>query len=243
MSFRVPLEAQRVVAPRPASPGGVGKAGPTVCGTAGAPSFGSDLDLSMNCLESSRPGLKRRLALSLLVFALGGAGRVAAETPAPLSASRLQARYLLNLPRFVEWPETTFASPDEPVVVGVLGWSNAWSVLQEVFAEPRAGGRRCELRLLESPRPEAGCHVLFVGRGSGLTPQDVRRALAAVPTLVVGETAGFAEAGGMIGMNCDSEGVRLDVNLDAVRAAGLKLRAGLSSVARVTTSPQGGPAR
>jgi hypothetical protein len=197
----------------------------------------------MNCLETSRPCPTRRLVLLLLIFVLGSAGQRAAGEPAEPSASRLKARYLLNLPRFVEWPATAFPSAEAPVIIGVLGWSDAWPVLQEVLAEQRAQGRPCEVRRLEAPSPEAKCHVLFVGRSSRLTPREVRRALGAAPTLVVGETDGFAEAGGMIGLNCESEGVRLNINLDAVREAGLKLRAGLNSVARLTSPNQGGPAR
>ena len=61
---------------------------------------------------------------------------------------------------------------------------------------------------------------------------EILARIDASPTLTVGEAARFAERGGMIGFAIEERRVRFDVNLKAVRAAGLNPSSQLLKVAR-----------
>lgn len=199
------------------------------------------MDLSMNCHQINWPRLTRRLAWVILACAtVTPALRTRAEESPMAVEYRVKAGYLRNLVRFVEWPAPGFTASNAPVIVGVLDRGEVAAWLQEALKGKSVNGHPLEVKSLETPSPEAGCHILFVSRASGHTPASVRKALGVRPTLIVGETADFARQGGMIGFRYEAERVLLDLNPDAIQQTSLKMSARLASLA---TLVKGGPAQ
>jgi hypothetical protein len=83
---------------------------------------------------------------------------------------------------------------------------------------------------------EKDFQILFVTRAAAKSPQDLRLSLAGTAVLLVGETDQFAERGGMVGFVREQEAIHLTLNLERTTAAGLKVSARLSSVARLVKS-------
>jgi YfiR/HmsC-like len=54
-------------------------------------------------------------------------------------------------------------------------------------------------------------------------------------TLTVGETPGFAQAGGMINFSIQENKVKLELNLEATTRAGLKVNSKLIAVSRLVS--------
>ena len=67
------------------------------------------------------------------------------------------------------------------------------------------------------------CHILFVSERGFRRWESLRSDLARRSILTVGESAGFAEAGGMIELYNDGHRIRLRVNLEAARSTNLRL--------------------
>ncbi|MFM1770276.1 MAG: hypothetical protein RJA22_2805 [Verrucomicrobiota bacterium] len=182
-------------------------------------------------------------ALALVVAVLSVALPLpAAESPVALEY-KVKAGYLYNFAKYVEWPDTPARSGDNPsptpLVIGVLGGQEVLPILQQVLHGKTVEGRPLLLKAVTKLNAEPGCHILFVHRSAGQAPAQIRQSLGQAPVLLVGETEGFAEEGGMIGFVREDESFRIRLNLEASNQAGLKVSAKLSSIARlVKTRPQ-----
>lgn len=171
----------------------------------------------------------RWLALVLCVAALlaPAARAQAADTP---RESAVKAAFLYRFAGFVEWPAGTFARPDEPFVIGVLGNEPVAADLELVVGGRTVEGRPVVARRLREGESLAGVHVLLVG------PQReprLRELVAAVPpgVLVVTEQEGGLRAGAVLNFLTENARVRFTASLAAAEARGLRLSARLLAVA------------
>src|SRR5688572_10092871 len=70
-----------------------------------------------------------------------------AETDIPLEY-KVRAAYLYNFARFIDWPEKAFASPEDPIVVGVAGHDNFAAVLPAALRDLQVEGRSIVVKRL-----------------------------------------------------------------------------------------------
>lgn len=175
----------------------------------------------------------RLIALFLGVMVLPARG---ASSEAGALEYKVKAGYLFNFAKFIEWPASSLPETATPFVIGVLEGGEALQVWKLLLTGKNVNGHPVEVKAVSAVRPESDLHILFVTRESGRTPEEVRAALGAANTLVVGESDHFAERGGMVGFVREDDVIRLTLNLERANAAGLKVSAKLSSVARVVKS-------
>jgi hypothetical protein len=167
-----------------------------------------------------------RTALSLAaILAMGcvvGAPALIAQAATP-AEYQLKAVFLFNFTQFVEWPTGAFAGPQEPFVIGVLGGNPFGGYLDETVHDEKINGHRFEIRRYRSVAEIGTCHVLFI---SGSEAGRLREILPRLPNrnvLTVGDAEGFAAAGGIIQFYTESNRIKLRVNIDAAKAAGLTI--------------------
>jgi hypothetical protein len=150
---------------------------------------------------------------------------------APSSPSleyEVKAAFLLNFTRFVEWPATSFASPDAPLVICMAGEDPFGPAIDQIVEGESVNGHRIIVERIRSDQQKL-CHVLYTANTRNL----VSTLPAAGPgVLTVGEGSEFTQQGGIIAFVLDNRHVRFDVNLKAAATAGLKLSSKLLSVAR-----------
>lgn len=181
------------------------------------------------------PLLIARLAqLCATLFLLVPAGR--GEPVDSAVEYRIKAAYLYNFTKFIDWPPSAFAAPGAPFVIGVVDpvGDAALVIEKSLRGKTAPGGREIEVRRFTGiGEATADCHQLFITRAAGVDPRQAGEVLGSEPVLVVGETEGFAERGGVIGFVVSNDGVRCDVNLAGAQRAGVKLSGRLASVARL----------
>jgi hypothetical protein len=171
-----------------------------------------------------RPG-PSRLATALLAAA--SLLLVASAWPqAPVV--QLKAAYTLNFAKFTEWPA---AQTSGPLRACVAGRSLVGQVLEQ-SVPTQVAGRRLEVHYVRLPGDVSGCDLLYI---SELDPNRGRRLLAAMadlPILTVSDIEGFTRMGGMIELLVAQRKLRFEIDLAAVRAAGLRLDPRLLELAR-----------
>jgi hypothetical protein len=173
--------------------------------------------------------------MALAVLCLVGACIVSVAAIAVETAPEYQvkAAFIVNFPKFVEWPPTRSLPPGAPLVLAVLGDDPFGPSLREAAAGKRAAGHPLEVRAVTSPREAAAAHVVFVsGSERGRLPallKDLERA----QVLTVGDSEGYGVAGVMVNLYLDDRRVRFEVNQQAVTRSGLKLSAQMLGVARL----------
>ena len=161
----------------------------------------------------------------LTVLAVAWSGTLIAGAP----EYAVKAAYLFNFVKFAEWPDT-----EQPasLTVCVYGKDPFGGFLDEAVRGKQAHGLPVVIRRLPAVDvPLDGCRVLFFG-GTAQIESALSR-LQGRSILTVGESDGFSERGGMIGLVVDHGSVRFDLNLTAIAAARLQLSSRLIEIGRV----------
>jgi hypothetical protein len=153
---------------------------------------------------------------------------------------RLKAAVLYNLAKFVDWPPESFTDPMSPMVFCVLGVDPFGSALDDTLRGHAIGRRFAVVKRVADV--ESDCHVLFVANS------EVRRLPALIEqlrnrsVLTIGDTGGFADMGGMIGLVTDADRVRFAINPVAAERGRLKISARVMALASAVIRA-GDPAR
>lgn len=160
------------------------------------------------------------------------AARAQPETGESLEYS-VKASYLLNFAVYVSWPAEAFASPESPIVIGILGEDPFGRVLDETAARRRGvDQRKVEIRRWRDPAEVADVHLLFISRAERARLPVVLPPFRNRPILTVGECDDFLKNGGGINLVVAEDRVLFEVNLEATNAAGLKVSSKMLSLAK-----------
>jgi hypothetical protein len=138
----------------------------------------------------------------------------------------IRTAFVFNLTRYVEWPRR-----NDELKICSIGEGSIGQTLQRVLNGKSSDGR--VIRILTSPTPDElnQCAILYV---SELSSNDARTALDRVrgkDILTIGEDDKFVREGGMVGLVKDGDHIRIEVNVDAAKAANLKIASQLLALA------------
>ncbi len=148
----------------------------------------------------------------------------------------IKAGFIFNFAKFVDWPPTTFAQPDSPIVIGILGTDPFGAIIDQIVQDKKIGGRGFVVKRLKwgaDPKELRECKILFVGASERTHIDELVQIVRGLPILTVGETPGFAERGGVIRLVLEDNRVRFEVNVEAARQAGLTISSRLLTLARI----------
>jgi len=161
---------------------------------------------------------------------------VAAASPAAATGQlpeySVKAAFLHHFAQFVEWPRRLAAEPPT-LTIGVLGDDPFGALLDEAVLGKAVGGRSLVVRRVARAEEAARCDILFISTSEAARLPEILAGLGGAPVLTVGEADRFARRGGMIGFFFEDGRVRLEVNVKAAEAAGLRVSSKLLSVARL----------
>ena len=177
-----------------------------------------------------RRARSRPLGLAVLLLALTFAKAFANDAPV-VGEYQVKAAFLFNFAKFVTWPTATFEGPESPIEICVAGRDPFGGALEETIGERTVRGRPVAVRRIDGSEKVADCEIVFFA-DSERAPVLARR-LERAPVLTVGETAGFAEAGGIVNFKIEENRVRFEINPDAASRAGLRVSSQLLNLATV----------
>jgi uncharacterized protein DUF4154 len=168
-----------------------------------------------------------------VVVVVGLTGAVSGPTVAASLEYRVKAAFLYNFAKFIEWPPPTFAAPDTPYSLCVLGQDPFGEDLDVAAGENTVQGRRIVVKRLSDMKGITGCHILFVSNSEKRKLAAILEALGDAPVLTVGEDGEFTRMGGCLRFFLVENRVRFEINLPATERARLKVSAKLLALARV----------
>jgi len=112
------------------------------------------------------------------------------------TTSILQANYIYNIAKLVEWKDDGMRQGN--FIVGVLGGANLYQELIKQYSTRTIGKQPIEVRKLPRSADVERCHILFVGKSElGLLPEIYKRNQGK-PTMVVTEYAGALDDGAVV---------------------------------------------
>lgn len=166
----------------------------------------------------------------------------AANTPIVVPEYNAKAGYLLTFTRYVEWPEGHFATPTDPVVIGVLGTNPFGDVLERTVQGMKSQGRPIEIRYVKTADEAAQCQMVFIARRQERDEAAWLSALRGRPVLTVTESEQGLAWGAVLSLTLEKAPrgtkVAFSASLPASREAGLQISASmLASAKKVYREP------
>ncbi len=152
----------------------------------------------------------------------------------------VKAAFLYHFTSYVQYPASAFENSSSPYVIGILGKTDVAKALQEAIRGKTAMGRQIVVKQVVPGQELRMCHMLFVADSEARHLPKILDILGDAPVLTVGESAGFAGKGGIIGFFVEQNRLRFEVNLEAARRANLNISSKLLSLARIVKGDRRG---
>jgi hypothetical protein len=172
-------------------------------------------------------------AVGLVLIGLLLAAPSRAATPGEY---QVKAVFLYNFARFVEWPETAFADPKAPFVVGVFGFDPFGSDLEEAVRGETVRGHPVIVRRVRTAADAANCQILFIHRSERARLAEVLAAVDKTSTLTVSDAADESGQDVMIRFVTQNGRIRMRIDVDSARAARLTISSNLLRSAEIVGS-------
>lgn len=155
-----------------------------------------------------------------------------AREPSP-TEYQVKAAFLLNFAKFIEWPSSSFANPQAPFLICILGTDPFGPMIDETLHGQTLGGRAVAVQRVRDAGALRHCQVGFISTSEKKRVQDIIEAVKGASVLLVGESPQFAAAGGMIQFGMEDDHVRFLINPEAAERAGLRVSSKLLSLATI----------
>lgn len=165
---------------------------------------------------------------------------LAAREP-QVSEHAAKAAMLLKFLSYVKWPERSFDSPASPLRVAVVGTDPFGKLLDDAFRDKRLGARPIELVRFKSVADIVSCHVLFTPEAEAPRLERILELTRGRSVLHIGESKGFAAAGGCINFQLVDKKISFEINVDAAKRAELELSSQLLKLATIVRDSKATP--
>ncbi len=171
----------------------------------------------------TRPSAGRRRLLAALGLLLGLAATPAGAASPATTEYQVKAVFLFNFAQFVEWPAEGFPASNAPLVIGVLGTDPFGRALDEAIRGESVGAHPLAVRRFTRLEEIETCQILFICASEAARLDQVLARLNNRPVLTVSDVEGAALRGVMIRFVPENNRLRLRINLEAARHAGLQV--------------------
>jgi hypothetical protein len=183
------------------------------------------------------------IAATLVVFAAFSMSPVGWTQSNPRGEYDLKAAFLFNFAKFIDWPPGSFTSPETPFTICILGRDPFGHALDDTLQGKLIRDRTLAVRRLKDRTEARSCQMVFVSSTESAHLAEILESLRGTNVLIVGETNGFAAAGGIIELTLEDNRVRFAINVDAAGRAGLTFSSKLLALAKLVHDeghPKGG---
>jgi hypothetical protein len=155
------------------------------------------------------------------------------------SEYQVEAAFLYHFAKFVVWPAEAFPQENSPITIGILGEDPFGDALETTVRNKLIDKHPFRIVHLDMKSlPEAShCQILFICPSEKRRLSEILGALKNTSVLTVSKLDRFIEGGGMINFFIEDKKVRLEINDEPARRAGLKISAKLLNLSRHKENP------
>lgn len=174
----------------------------------------------------------RALALVTLLVATTPA------LPAP-AEYQVKAVFLFNFSQFVEWPQETFAAPDAPFVIAVVGEDPFGAQLDAAVRGETVMGHPLVVKRYHTVNAVEPCQILYISDSELARLDKILNSVERRSVLTVSDIDRAAERGAVIQFTNERNRLRLRINVAAAKAAGLTISSKLLRPAEIVGEHRG----
>jgi hypothetical protein len=150
-----------------------------------------------------------------------------------LTKYQVEAIFLFNFAKYVEWPAEAFPNTNAPFTIGVMGEDRFGDDLRRAVDGKTVNGRSFLVKHLDAEDPLDGCQILFISDSEAARMNGILQKAGTLPILTVGEDEQFAQNNGIVDFTLRDGKVRLEINLLPAAKAKLAISSRLLAVADV----------
>jgi uncharacterized protein DUF4154 len=150
-----------------------------------------------------------------------------------LTPSEVRVSFVLNLVKFVEWPDATFPSTGQPFNFCIVGADPLGMALSQAIYQQPIKGRTVTVHRYNFGEDLRRCHVLFLDASEQARMMQILSGVVGSSVLTVSDMQGFAEAGGVVQFAVEENRVHFSVNREAATQARLQISAKLLTLSNV----------
>jgi len=158
---------------------------------------------------------------------------VAAIAEVPASEYAVKTAMVYKITKFISWPDSAFAFDDSPLNICVAKGSSFAKPIKSLQGREVRGHSIEIVTFKDAGAIELQCQVLLVSRKEADQAGVLLLAVARKPVLTIGDSEGFAEQGGIIGLELEQSRVNFAINIDASQQVGLGINAQLLQLAKL----------
>lgn len=184
-------------------------------------------------LSSNRIRLLNLFLTFLMLVCCSDAAFSQGKTGVDDLESQVKAAYLYNFTKFVYWNRPESDNKKDTITIALLEADSICDLL-EVFSKKGGSDHSIVIRRISGKRLDIqNCHLLFIGQAGLAKWPAIEKLLEGTDTLTVSDIPGFARQGGMIGLFLSKNQIGIEINMDKVQKAGLKISAKLLEIAKI----------
>jgi hypothetical protein len=158
---------------------------------------------------------------------------VVAMAEKPASEYAVKTAMVYKLTKFVSWPDSVFSLEDSPLNICVAK-SGSFAKPMKSLQGRKVRGHTIEIvTFKDTSVVELQCQVLVVSRKEAKNTDVLLASVATRPVLTIGDSDGFAEQGGIIGLELEQNRVGFAINVEASEQVGLGINAQLLQLAKI----------
>ena len=179
----------------------------------------------------------RSSALAVVLAANGPCASQLWASPASETVDQqsVYAAFVVNITRFIQWPDAVFAQPDSPLVIGTFPKDPINEFLDAAVVGESAATHPLKTMRIQNLDDLSRCNVVYI-TGSAAVKQSVLARIANKPILSVSDDKGFIELGGHVRFVPRPPHTQLRIGVANLRASGLQARAQLLRLAQLDGS-------
>jgi hypothetical protein len=150
------------------------------------------------------------------------------------SEAQVKAAFLVNFPKYVDWPQDALPATNSPISVAFFGGDTVAGEFRTMTEGKNGNGH--PFVIVPPTVADAAlraCQIIFIGASERQRLSEILGRLSGSSALTVGESDDFLGKGGIINLARKDRKIRLEVNLNAANDAHLKISSKLLSVADV----------
>jgi hypothetical protein len=166
---------------------------------------------------------------------LGGQGMDPEMTRLVLRLFRVIRRFRA-IRHFLEWSPQIFAAPNAPFVIGILGEDPFGARMAEAVRGEQIDQHPLVVRRFRSAGEIGDCQILYIDRSESAQLLQILHSLDHHSTLTVSDLDQSSERGVMIQFTTENNRIRLRINTESARAAGLTISSKLLRSAEIVST-------
>ncbi len=164
--------------------------------------------------------------LILFIFLLH-THQIAIAQEATITEYGVKAAQIYRLAHTIDWPTSAFQNDNSPIIFYIFGEDPFGDDIKYIrnlaiqFGKNK--GRKITVRYTTRLEELEFCHILFINQSERTRLASIFDKIKDWPVLTVSDFEGFAERGGIINFFWYERKIRFEINVDALRRAGLSV--------------------